>query len=100
MRSSPEGPCSYRPDSDFITVRSAASTTASATSPRRPRRFPGNLLNGDCLTAVPACFGGAFVTMLNPQGSAIIYSYLLTADDNEFGYNTGSVGSCLRGWRR
>jgi hypothetical protein len=57
--------------------------------------FPGNLLNGDCLTATPACFGGAFVTMLNPQGSAIIYSYLLTADDNEFGYNTGSVGTAV-----
>jgi hypothetical protein len=57
--------------------------------------FPGNLLNGDCLTATPACFGGAFVSMLNPQGSAIIYSYLLTADDNEFGYNTGSVGTAV-----
>lgn len=57
--------------------------------------FPGNLLNGDCLTATPACFGGAFVAMLNPQGSAIIYSYLLTADDNEFGYNTGSVGTAV-----
>ena len=57
--------------------------------------FPGNLLNGDCLTATPACFGGAFVTMLNPQGSAIIYSYLLTADDNEFGYSTGSTGTAV-----
>ncbi len=57
--------------------------------------FPGNLLNGDCLTATPACFGGAFVAMLNPQGSAIVYSYLLTADDNEFGYNTGSTGTAV-----
>ena len=84
-----------RPTQTVITVGSPPPPPPAPLPPVALAVFPGNLLNGDCLTAVPACFGGAFVTMLNPQGSAIIYSYLLTADDNEFGYNTGSVGTAV-----
>ena len=84
-----------RPTQSFITIGSPPPPPPPPLPPVAVAAFPGNLINGDCLTATPACFGGAFVTMLNPQGSAIIYSYLLTADNNEFGYNTGSFGAAV-----
>ncbi len=82
-----------RPDVPVVTIGSPPPLPPFP--PVAVAAFPGNLINGDCLTATPNCYGGAFVSMLNPQGSALIYSYLLTADNNEFGYNTGSFGSAV-----
>jgi hypothetical protein len=54
--------------------------------------FPGDLIVGPgCLADPGSCStpdgngAGAFVTMLNPQGSAIVYSNLLTADIDIYG---------------
>jgi hypothetical protein len=50
--------------------------------------FPGDLIGNTCL-ANPnnSCdSAGAFVSMLNPQGSALVYSGLLTADPGDEDY--------------
>jgi hypothetical protein len=70
--------------------------------------FPGNVIGVDCLTLAlanpyfnptnpifnPTCAGGAFVTMLSSDGSALVYSNVLEGD-LDFAYNVASSGSAV-----
>jgi hypothetical protein len=56
--------------------------------------FPGSPLVGNCEASGTHCFGAAYVTMLNPQGTAIVYSNLLSGGDTDctVGVNTYGHG--------
>jgi hypothetical protein len=82
-------------DNAYITGAADYGDIAGANGgPNVAAPFPGSPLVGDCEASGTHCFGAAYVTMLNPQGTSIVYSNLLSGGNTDctVGVNTYGHG--------